>query len=150
MKLLALSSKRFIQSHPGQWLMALIGMAAGVAVMSGVWLMQQALLGSLELATAQLVGQSTVRVQPTATRLPESIYRDLAIQPGSPELYPLVEVNVRVASSDAGATTPMKVLGIDPLSGIGDRHAFAGTAIAGSLIGSDHAVVINALSLIHI
>ncbi|HEY7907075.1 MAG TPA: hypothetical protein VIC53_09185, partial [Wenzhouxiangella sp.] len=65
MRLLALSSHRFIKSHPGQWLMALIGMAAGVAVMSGVWLMQQALLGSLELATAQLVGQSTVRVQPT-------------------------------------------------------------------------------------
>ncbi len=144
MRLLALSSQRFIQSHPGQWLMALIGMAAGVAVMSGVWLMQQALLGSLELATAQLVGQSTVRVQPTAARLPESIYRDLAIQPGSPELYPLVEVNVRVASPDSDVTTPMRVLGIDPLSGIGERHALAGTAIAGTLIGSSDAVVINA------
>ncbi len=143
MRLLALSSHRFIKSHPGQWLMALIGMAAGVAVMSGVWLMQQALLGSLELATAQLVGQSTVRVQPTRAQLPESVYRDLALLPGAPDLFPLVEVNVAVETADADSTTPMQVLGVDPLSGIGDRHALAGTAIAGALIGSDNAVVIN-------
>lgn len=143
MKLLALSSYRFIKSHPGQWLMALMGMAAGVAVMSGVWLMQQALLGSLELATAQLVGQSTVRVQPTTTRLPESVYRDLAMLPGAPDLFPLVELNVAVETSDSASTIPMQILGIDPLSGIGDRHALAGTAIAGALIGSDNAVVMN-------
>lgn len=143
MKLLALSSYRFIKSHPGQWLMALMGMAAGVAVMSGVWLMQQALLGSLELATAQLVGQSTVRVQPTTTRLPESVYRDLAMLPGAPDLFPLVELNVAIETSDSASTIPMQILGIDPLSGIGDRHALAGTAIAGTLIGSDNAVVMN-------
>ncbi len=122
--------------------MALVGMAAGVGVMSGVWLMQQALLGSLELATAQLVGQSTVRVQPTSARLPEAVYRDLALLPGAPLLFPLVEVNVAIQTKE-DTTMPMQVLGVEPLSGVGDSHALAGTAIAGALMGSNNGVVIN-------
>ena len=52
MKLLASASHRLMAERRGQWLLALLGMAAGVAVMSGVWLMQQALHGRGRLPRA--------------------------------------------------------------------------------------------------
>ena len=137
MKLLALASYRFFKQHPGQWWMALIGIASGVAVMSGVWLMQQALVGTIDQATTQLMGTPTVRLTATTGELDETIYRDLALKPGAPELYPVIEAMVELEGQS------LKLLGIDPMMGLGSNINLAGTAIAGVLLNENQAVVIS-------
>jgi len=117
--------------------MALIGMSCGVAVMSGVWLMQQALVGSIEQATGALVGQSTLRVEDVSGRLDEMAYRDLVMTPGAPELFPVIETEVLVADRT------MTILGIDPLLGMSASNRLASTEISGALIGAEGAVVIS-------
>lgn len=137
MKLLILASYRFFRQHPGQWWMALVGIAAGVAVMSGVWLMQQALVGSIEQATAQLMGQPTARLTAAEGPLDESVYRDLALIPGAPDLYPLIEVDVTLEDQ------ALTILGLDPLMGLGNHHRLAGSPVAGQLLSGDRGVVIS-------
>lgn len=119
----------------GQWVLALLGMAAGVAVMSGVWLMQQALIGSIERATDTLAGEPTLSVLPHQGHLDEAFYRTWALQPQAPELYPIIEQPVSIDGRS------MTVIGIDPLMGLGPASALAGNPVAGQLVGTRQVVV---------
>ena len=135
MKLMASASHRLMAERRGQWLLALLGMAAGVAVMSGVWLMQQALIGSIERATDTLAGETTLSLIPNGGSLSESVYQTLALKTNAPDLYPIIEQ--RVAMGDR----TMTLLGIDPLMGLGPASALAGNPVAGQLVGTRQAVV---------
>ncbi len=135
MRLLASASHRLMMQRQGQWLLALLGMAAGVAVMAGVWLMQQALVGSIERATDLLAGEPTVSVVPDHGTLPEDIYRTWARQSGAPELYPIVEQQVQVDDQT------MTLIGVDPLMGLGPSSALAGNPVAGQLVGTRQTVM---------
>jgi putative ABC transport system permease protein len=113
MRLLLQSSRRFFRRHPGQLALALAGMAAGVAVMTGVALMRDVLIDSLDGAADALAGEGSVRVTAADGPLDESIFADLARTTGAPALTPVLRQRVR---HPAGR---LEILGIDPFSGGG-------------------------------
>jgi len=113
MRLLLASSRRFFHRHPGQLLLALIGMAAGVAVMTGVALMQTVLVDSLDGAARMLAGQDSVRISAAHGPLDETVYVQLVLTPGAPPLTPVLRQRLLVD----GQT--IELTGMDPLAGDG-------------------------------
>lgn len=122
MQLLLSSSRRFFRHHPGQLLLALMGMAAGVAVMTGVALMQDVLTSSLEDASQLLAGQDSLRISAPGRMLDEQLYAQLARLPGAPALTPVLHQQLQTTSG------PLELMGLDALSGRG------GALLPGQLI----------------
>ncbi len=110
MQLLLESSRRFFYRHPGQLLLALIGIAAGVAVVTGVALMRDVLIDALDSATESLSGSDTIRIQSANGPLDETLFADLAVRPGAPELLPVMSSRVRHENR------MLELLAVDPLS----------------------------------
>lgn len=113
MRLLLQSSRRFFRQHPGQLFLALAGMAAGVAVMTGVALVRDVLVESLDGAAEALAGGDSVRLSAASGALDERVYGELARTAGAPPLAPVLRQRVRFQ----GRT--LELLGIDPFSGGG-------------------------------
>ncbi len=114
MRLLIQSSRRFFYRHPGQLLLALIGIAAGVAVVTGVALMRDVLINALDLAGEELAGRESVRVQHPSGRIDESLLADLATRPGAPVLVPVITARARFDDR------VLELLATDPMSLGGD------------------------------
>src|SRR6056297_142622 len=110
MRLLLESSRRFFYRHPGQLLLALIGIAAGVAVVTGVALMRDVLMDALDSATESLSGRETIRIKSSGGPLDETLFSKLATTPGAPELVPVLSSRVRHGNR------MLELLAIDPLS----------------------------------
>lgn len=111
MRLLLQSSRRFFRRHPGQLLLALAGMAAGVAVMTGVALMREVLVDSLDGAATVLAGEDSLRISAASGPLNETVYAELATRTGSPELLPVLAQTVRHQGRR------LELLGVDLLGG---------------------------------
>src|SRR5699024_7372944 len=94
MYLLLQSSRRFFRRHPGQLALALAGMAAGVAVMTGVALMRDVLVDSLDGAAVALSVRDSVRVTSPGGPLDETLYRRLALHDGAPPVTPVLQQRV--------------------------------------------------------
>ncbi len=116
------SSRQFLTGHPAQLLLALAGIAAGVAVMTGVALLRGALLESLERVDAALVGGEGVRVVALAGPVPEDRFVELKRTPGAPELVPVLIGRVSVAGQ------ALELTGIDPFL---SRQLFGDGGVAG-------------------
>jgi len=110
--MLARLSRAFFYRHPSQVLLALIGIAAGVAVVTGVALLRGALVESLDAVSAELVGEQALVVRHPSGRLDVESYARLARQPGAPDLVPVLRAPVRVDGQR------LEVVGVDPFSGI--------------------------------
>ena len=123
MRLLAQSSRRFFYRHPGQLLLALIGIAAGVAVVTGVALMRDVLVNALDMAGEELAGRESIRIEHPAGRLDESLLSDLATRPGAPVLVPVIAARARFDDRvlELLATDPMS-LGGDGRIGLSGDH----------------------------
>ncbi len=139
MRLLIQSSRRFFRRHPGQFMLALAGMAAGVAVMTGVALMRDVLIDSLDGAAQALAGPGSVRVTSPGGPLDENVFAELARTPGAPALTPVLRQRVRFDQQR------LELLGIDPFSG-GTRGLLP-PAILGALLESPGAAAANAATL---
>ncbi|HSH26493.1 MAG TPA: hypothetical protein VK972_01790, partial [Wenzhouxiangella sp.] len=113
MRLLIQSSRRFFRRHPGQLALALVGMASGVAVMTGVALMRDVLIDSLDGAAEALAGRDSVRVTAPGGPLDETLYRQLALQDGAPPLTPVLQQRVKFGDRR------LELLGIDAFAGDG-------------------------------
>ncbi|MEE4639551.1 MAG: FtsX-like permease family protein [Wenzhouxiangella sp.] len=110
MQLLLESSRRFFYRHPGQLLLALIGIAAGVAVVTGVALMRDVLIDALDSATESLSGSEMLRITAPSGPLDEDLFRTLATLPGAPALLPVLSSRVRYGNR------MLELLAVDPLS----------------------------------
>ncbi|CAN5138121.1 ABC transporter permease [soil metagenome] len=112
-RLVALSSRRFLMRHPLQILLAVTGVAAGVAVVVGVDLAnasaERAFVGSAELVS----GRATHQLIAPGDRVPESLYAELRTRQGIRHAAPVVEAGIGIAGSSAIAVT---LLGLDPLA----------------------------------
>lgn len=139
MRLLLQSSRRFFRRHPGQLALALAGMAAGVAVMTGVALMRDVLIESLDGAADALAGRDSVRVAAAAGPLDEHLYAELARTAGAPDLTPVLRQRVELDQRR------LDLLGIDPFSG-GGRGLLPPTVL-GQLLASRNAAAANASTL---
>lgn len=141
MRLLLESSRRFFYRHPGQLLLALIGIAAGVAVVTGVALMRDVLVDALDSATESLSGTETIRITDPRGPLDESLYRTLATTPGAPALLPVLSSRLRYGDR------MLELLAVDPLS-LDRESAVRPTGSAtGQLITQANAAVVSETTL---
>jgi putative ABC transport system permease protein len=110
MRLLVQFSRRFLYRHPGQLVLALIGIAAGVAVVAGVAMMRDVLTASLDMAAEALSGQDSLRIEHPLGYLDEQHYVRLATTQGAPTLIPVLRGRVRHQGQI------LELLALDPLS----------------------------------
>jgi len=139
MRLLLQSSRRFFRRHPGQLVLALAGMAAGVAVMTGVALMRDVLIESLDGAAEALSGPDSVRVTAASGPLDEDLYAELAQMSGAPALTPVLGQRVEFGRQR------LELLGIDPFSGT--PRGLLPPGVLGPLLESRAAAAANASTL---
>ncbi|MEN1728116.1 MAG: FtsX-like permease family protein [Pseudomonadota bacterium] len=138
MKFLLRASWQFFSRQPAQLMLALIGVAAGVAVVTGVALMRTAMIDSLDSAARALAGDDSLRIESRLTRdLDQDQFARLSQLPGSPVLIPFLSQRVR---SD-GAT--LELLATDPISASAGQVLAANRGPATGLLGSPRGVIIN-------
>ncbi len=133
-------SRRFLYRHPGQLLLALVGIAAGVAVVTGVALLRDVLIQSLDLASDAIAGRDSLRIEHPAGRLAESVYVDLATRAGSPDLVPVLRARVRHQGES------LEILALDPLATSTGPMGLSGPATA-PLLGSARGVMLSQATL---
>ncbi|TVQ42075.1 MAG: ABC transporter permease [Wenzhouxiangella sp.] len=129
-------SRRFLYRHPGQLALALVGIAAGVAVVTGVALLRDVLVQSLDLAADAITGQDSLRIEHPAGSLSESIYVDLATRAGSPDLIPVLRARARHGNEN------LEILAIDPLAPRTGPMGLSGPATA-PLMGTTDGVIMS-------
>lgn len=141
MHLLLQFSRRFLYRHPGQLLLALTGIAAGVAVVTGVALLRGALLESLDSVAASLSGPDNLQIEQPGGYIEESLYAKLATASGAPELVPVLRARVRLdgRSLELIATDPMATRRGGPMG-------LSGPA-TGALLSNRQAVMLNRRTL---
>jgi len=140
--MLARLSRAFFYRHPAQVVLALVGIAAGVAVVTGVALLRGALVESLDAVSAELVGEQALVVRHPSGRLEVNAYARLSREPGAPDFVPVLRAPVRVGGQR------LEVVGVDPFSGIRALAGADGTGLSTALFdesgGIPSAVVSNA------
>ena len=132
--MLARLSRAFFHRHPAQVLLALIGIAAGVAVVTGVALLRGALVESLDAVSAELVGEQALVVRHPSGRLDVDTYAKLARRPGAPDFVPVLRAPVRVKNQR------LEIVGVDPFSGIRTLTGTDGAGLSAALFAADDGV----------
>jgi len=127
--MLARLSRAFFYRHPTQVLLALVGIAAGVAVVTGVALLRGALVESLDAVSAELAGDRALVVRHASGRLDVDQYARLARKPGAPDFVPVLHQSVRAAGQR------LEVVGVDPFSSIRALTGTDGTGLSAALFG---------------
>ena len=115
--MLARLSHGFFRRNPGQWLLALIGIAAGMAVVTGVALLRGALVDSLDAAADALAGRDAVVVRAPGESIAPDRFTALARLPGAPDWVPVLRIPVRVGE------VQLEVIGLDGFSAVRDVTA---------------------------
>ena len=122
MRPLLRSSLRHYRRHPLQLGLALLGVALGVAVVTGVDIASTSARIALGLATEAVSGRATHHVVGGPLGLPDSVYRRLRVDAGIDSIAPIVEGVIRLEASDSpiasgrsGART-IRLLGVDPFA----------------------------------
>ncbi len=95
--------------HRWQGLLALSGIALGVAVVLAVDLANSGARAAFELSARQLQGEATHRLAVPGAELPDEVYISLQRQPGAPPMAPVVSGWVRVE----GGTGRYHLVGFD-------------------------------------
>ncbi len=141
MQLLIQFSRRFLYRHPGQLLLALTGIAAGVAVVTGVALMRDVLMQSLDAAAEALSGTDSMRIEQPGGPLDERLFAELATTSGAPDLIPVLRTRARYGDQI------LEWLAIDPLSlSEGGPMRLSGPA-TGALVGGERTAMTSQRTL---
>ena len=98
--LLLRAGLRYQLRHPWQLLLALLGIAMGVAVVLAVDLANTAAKASFALSAQQIRGAATHRILAPAGEVPDALYSRLLTSPGHPPMAPIITANVAVAGKD--------------------------------------------------
>lgn len=88
--LLLRAGLRYMLRHHWQGLLAISGIALGVAVVLAVDLANSGARASFELSAQQMQGQATHRLTIPGATLPDDVYVSLRRQPGAPPMAPVV------------------------------------------------------------
>lgn len=158
MSLLLRSHLRHLWRDRWQTLLAIFGIAIGVAVVLAVDLANAASREAMRLASQQLDGRATHAITGAGERLAESEYAKLRLRwrQGDPRfadvraMAPMVTAEVRVGRTpDPGPLWPVQLLGVDPIADAGMRAAVPSPAGGGAarLIGEPGTVLLDGMSL---
>ncbi|MEZ4417578.1 MAG: ABC transporter permease [Gemmatimonadota bacterium] len=113
MRILTRASTRYLRRHPGQLLLAVVGVALGVAVTLSIDLAIESSRAAFRASTETVAGRTTHTVLGGAVGLPDTVFASVRRAVGATRAAPLVEIYV---SADRLPGRPLRVLGIDPLS----------------------------------
>ncbi len=143
--LVALAGRRFFRRHPWHFALALVGVALGVAVVTGVDLAGNAARNSFDTSLTAVVGKATHQLQPAAGNLDETLYPRLRQELGLVAAAPVVEG--RIDLSLGGQPRIVTLVGLDPFSEgpFRDYVAFSGPGEAdlGTFMTRRGAVVLS-------
>lgn len=103
---------RELLTHPWQLVLTLFSIAAGVSVVVGVDIANQAALTEFERANRTVDGVATHRVTGGARGVDESVFRQIKVDARIREAAPVVSAEVEIE----GQPGTFRLLGIDPLS----------------------------------
>lgn len=109
--LLKRSSRNYLRRHPGQLLLALLGIALGVAVVVAIDLALESAFRSFELASKTLSGRATHLIGED-NGLDERLYTRLRVEQGIGNISPVIRDYVALAQNPDERYT---LYGIDPL-----------------------------------
>jgi putative ABC transport system permease protein len=110
-----------------QLLLAILGVALGVAVFVGVELANDSARRAFAESQAQLAGQATHQLVGIGEEIPSELYRELRTAHGAIAAAPIVETRARVAGTEGRS---FALLGIDPLEEI-EFRSYSGFSIEG-------------------
>ena len=104
---------RNVLRHPWQTVLAVIGVALGVGVVTAVDLANESATRAFRIAAETVAGRATHQVLGGPGGLPEELYRTLRVTHGMRRNAPVVEGYVPVAGR---AGTTLRLIGIDPFA----------------------------------
>ena len=142
--LLLRAGLRYLMRHRWQALLALSGIALGVAVVLAVDLANSGARAAFELSARQLQGAATHRLVVPGADLPEVVYIELTRQTGAPPMAPVVNGWVGID----GQTGRYQLVGFDLFAEAPFRSQLASVALGAGLVSDwltqPDALVINA------
>lgn len=104
---------RNVQRHPWQTVLAVIGVALGVGVVTAVDLANESATRAFRIAAETVAGRATHQVVGGTAGLPEGLYRTLRVTHGMRRNAPVIEGHVQVAGHPG---TTLRLIGIDPFA----------------------------------
>ncbi len=113
---------RRARRHPLQYLLFIVGVAIGVAMMVSIDLANGSARRAFALSTDAITGKATHRVVGGPTGLDEAVYRDIRVVAGFSPAAPVVEGYVGVPELSG---QPLRLVGIDPFAEPPFRDYFA-------------------------
>ncbi len=119
---LARASYRSLLRHPWQVLLAALGVALGVAVVTAVDLTKASARQSLDDATASIVGRTTHQIVGGPRGLDEQLYANLRRSGVVREIAPVIEASTRLLDRDGRS---LRLLGVDPIAEVPFRGYWA-------------------------
>ena len=119
-RLLALSSIRFYRRRPWQLVLAIAGIALGVAVFLGIELANDSARRAFDASSTAAREQTTHRLLPVAGQLPETHYADLKRDPRFVASAPVIEAPVTL-ELPGGTNLELTLEGIDIIEEAGVR-----------------------------
>ncbi|MEJ2513727.1 MAG: FtsX-like permease family protein [Gammaproteobacteria bacterium] len=141
-RLVRRAGRRAFARHPWQYVLAVAGVALGVAVVLGVDLAGASARKAFDVSRELVMGRATHQVVPLGTELDESIYLAVRRAPGVRAAAPVVEAGIGLPG-DRRAT----LLGIDPFAEGPFREevaAASGAVDVGALLVEPGAVALPA------
>ncbi|MDX1625158.1 MAG: FtsX-like permease family protein [Wenzhouxiangellaceae bacterium] len=134
----------FARRQPAQFLLAVAGIAAGIAVVTGVALLRGALLDSLDDAATELAGTDALIVRAERGPLPVPRYAELARMPGAPDWVPVIREavradGVRLEAVGIDAFSAARRFGVDPAAP--SPAGRSGAPAAGTVARTDRATL---------
>ena len=129
--LLLRAGLRYMLRHRWQGLLALSGIALGVAVVLAVDLANSGARAAFELSAQQLQGKATHRLSVPGASLPDEVYVNLKRQPGAPPMAPLVSGWVGVE----GGAGRYHLVGFDLFAEAPFRSQLADVATGAGFVG---------------
>ncbi|HMB72061.1 MAG TPA: FtsX-like permease family protein [Gammaproteobacteria bacterium] len=135
-RLLALSSLRFYGRHPWQLLLAVAGIALGVAVFVGIELANDSARRAFDASSGAASDQTTHRLLPISGRMPRDVYTELKRDRRFVDSAPLIEVPVTL-QIPGGRPAELILEGVDLIEEPavrGPRAALGGGADATRLL----------------
>ncbi|WP_306533149.1 FtsX-like permease family protein [Geobacter sp.] len=119
---------RHLLRHPWLTVLSIIGVALGVAVVTGVDLANESASRAFRVAAETVAGRATHQIVGGPAGIPEELYRSLRVDRGIRPVAPVVEGYVAVPGQPG---TTLRIIGIDPFAE-GPFRAFGARFIKGA------------------
>jgi len=119
---------RRMRRRPFQYILFVLGVALGVAMIVSIDLANGSASRAFALSTDAIAGKTTHRLVGGPAGVPEEIYRELVVEVGYEPAAPVVEGYLL---AEALGNQPLRLVGIDPFAEPPFRNYLAGEAAGG-------------------